>query len=300
MSSPISEDQYLQDLKAFFADPDNQSLMLEMFSDLPDVISQWLGRAALFYGVPFEQLIIDERMLPRESIRFFFVDHNWLDAMIDGVFSIGVHSSRNLQNVQTLVSAIREVTDTQMMLVRNQLRKVAPPETIVLGGPITGMLLRSAVVSGWPGLAVKAYETVSGSPPAGSNPLQMLRMDRVAPDVLLCLFAGIPARVEVDEPSEGLHFGVEDDNLITLRWLDNPGQTGAAIYQNGEPQTVTATFRLDANGQPTNVLNVTQTQTLIQNALANLGALGPSQQVGGAGLGIQMVQAPEQQAFENT
>jgi len=291
----------LQDLRAFFADPNNQSLMLEMFSDLPDVIQQWLGRAALFYGVPFDQLIIDERMLPPESIRFFFVDHNWLDAMIDGVFSIGVHSSRHSKNVQLLVSAIREVTDTQVTLVRNQLRRVPAPDTIELGGPVTGLLLRSAVVSGWPGLAVKAYETVSGSPPVGSNQLPLLRMDRLAPDVLFCLFAGVPGRVEVDEPSEGLHFGVEDDNLITLRWLDNnQGQTGAPIYQKGEPQTVTAAFRLDSNGQPTSVLNVTQTQTLIQKALAGFGALGPGEQVGGASFGIQMVQAPEQQTFENT
>jgi len=300
MSSPISEDQYLQDLKAFFADPDSPALMLEMFSDLPDVIREWLGRAALFYGMPFDQLVVDERMLPKESIRFFFVDQNWLDAMIDGVFSIGVHSSRNSHNVELLISAIRDVTDTQMMLVRNQLRKVAPPETIEVGGPKTGMLLRSAAVSGWPGLAVKAFATVSGSPPAGSNPLQLLRMDRVAPDVLFCLFAGVPARVEVDEPSEGLHFGVEDNNLITLRWLDNNIEpVGTPIYQNGKPVTITPSFRRDAQGQNTNVLNVGETQTRIQNALESLGALAPSEQVGGAGFGIQMVQAPEQQAFEN-
>lgn len=299
MSSPISEDQYLQDLKAFFADPDSRALMLEMFSDLPDVIQKWLGRIALLYGVPFQQLLIDERMLPQESIRFFFVDHNWLDAMIDGVFSIGVHSSRNSALVQVLVKAIREVTDTQMMLERSRLRKVEPPETIKLGGTKTGLLMRSAVVSGWPGLEVKAYETVGGVPPVGSNPLKLLRMDRLAPDVLFCLFDGVPARVEFDEPSEGLHFGVEDDNTITLRWINNDhGQAGAPLYASGQLQTAQAVFR-QAGGQPTGVLDIFNTRAALQSGLERVGAIAPSEQIGAAAFAIQMVQAPEQQAFEN-
>ena len=299
MSSPISEAEYLQELKAFFADPDSQALMLEMFSDLPDVIQQWLGRVALFYGMPFQQLVIDERMLPQESIRFFFVDHNWLDAMMDGVFSIGVHSSRNAALIQVLVKAIREVADTQMMLMRNKLRKVAPPETIEIGGTKTGLLMRSAVVSGWPGLEVKAYETISGEPPVGSNPLNLLRMDRLAPNVLFCLFDGVPARVEFDEPSEGLHFGVEDNNTITLRWINNDlGQVGAPIYASGQLQTAQAVFR-QSQGQPTSVLDVFQTQAALQSGLESVGALAPSEQIGAAAFAIQMVQAPEQQAFEN-
>lgn len=300
MSPPISEDQYLQDLKAFFADPDSEALMLEMFSDLPDVMQQWLGQIALLYGVPFHQLVIDERMLPRESIRFFFIDHNWLDAMIDGVFSIGVHSSRNSSLVQLLVKAIREVTDTQMMLVRSRLRKVAPSQTIEVGGTKTGLLMRSAVVSGWPGLEVKAYETISGVPPAGSNPLKLLRLDRLAPDVLLCLFDGVPARVEFNEPSEGLHFGVEDDNIVALRWINNDsGQTGAPLYVKGQLQTATAVFRKDAQKNDTRVLDVRQTQAALQSGLKQAGALAPAEQIGAAAFAIQMVQSPEQQAFEN-
>lgn len=300
MSSPISEDQYLQDLKAFFADPDNRALMLEMFSDLPDVIQQWLGRTALLYGVPFQQLVLDERMLPKESIRFFFVDHNWLDAMIDGVFSVGVHSSRNQAHVELLTQAIRDATDTQTMLVRSGLRNVEPPETVEVGGARTGLLLRSALVSGWPGLEVKAYETLTQSPPAGSNPLALLRMDRLAPDVLLCLFAGVPARVEINEPSEGLHFGVEDNNTVTLRWVNNDsGQAGAPVFVSGQPQTVQAVFRKDTDGNDMTVLDVAGTQALLQSGLEAVGALAAGEQIGAADFAIQMVQAPEQQAFKN-
>jgi hypothetical protein len=49
-------------------------------------------------------------------------------------------------------------------------------------------------------------------------------MERLAPDVLLCLFAGRPDRVELRAPRQGLHFGLED-GTIDLRAVD--GKIGA-------------------------------------------------------------------------
>ena len=66
--------------------------------------------------------------------------------------------------------------------------------------PLAGMLIRSAVVSGWPGLEVQAED-------AAGKPIGLLRLDHVGPQTLICLFAGIPAKVSVTEPQEGLHFG---------------------------------------------------------------------------------------------
>ena len=295
MSSPISQDQYLADLKAFFADPYNQALIVEMFSDLPDVMQQWLGSTCLLYGMPFNNLVIDDRMLPPESIRFFYLDHNWLDAMVDGVFSVGVHSSRNTAFIQLLTQAIRETAEAEIPLVRSRLQGVPPPQQVTLGGTMTGLLMRSAAVSGWPGLVVKAYGKSSEK-----DPLPLLRMDRLAPDVLICIFAGVPVNVEIAEPPEGLHFGVEDNDLVTLRGL------GYGVYTAGVPlsplATVTAVYRKDNNGQNTRVLDINGTQEALKNALFTHGALPPSspaQSLGAADFAIQMVQAPEQQAFKN-
>jgi len=49
----------------------------------------WLTRLHLLRGVPFGYLVPDIAMLPSESIRFFQVDAGWIDALIDGAFSIG-------------------------------------------------------------------------------------------------------------------------------------------------------------------------------------------------------------------
>ena len=56
---------------------------------LPDDVVTWFGSLAGLHGVPFSYLVPDERMLPPESIRFFHLDPNWIDALIDGAFSIG-------------------------------------------------------------------------------------------------------------------------------------------------------------------------------------------------------------------
>ena len=68
-----------------------------------------------------------------------------------------------------------------------------------VAGTITGFLLRSRAVTGWPGLHVRAYD---GEPATGDNAiipecdprrLKVLRMERLAPAVLLVLFDGVPA-----------------------------------------------------------------------------------------------------------
>ncbi len=46
----------------------------------PDVV-RFLARLRLLEGVPFNYLVPDATMLPLESIRFFYVDRNWLDAL---------------------------------------------------------------------------------------------------------------------------------------------------------------------------------------------------------------------------
>jgi hypothetical protein len=76
-----------------------------------------------------------------------------------------------------------------------------------------GLLLRSALVSGWPGLSVSAT--------AGGQAVAILRLDFLAPDVLFCLFAGLPDTVVLEEPHEGLQFGVDSAGYAEWRTLQN-------------------------------------------------------------------------------
>lgn len=57
-------------------------------------IINWLTKLRLLEGVPFPYIVPSEGMLPNESIRFFHLDRNWLDALVDGALSTGVLDSR--------------------------------------------------------------------------------------------------------------------------------------------------------------------------------------------------------------
>ena len=50
----------------------------------------WLARLVLLYPVPFHYLVPHQSLLPSESIRFFHLDDNWVDALLDGALSIAI------------------------------------------------------------------------------------------------------------------------------------------------------------------------------------------------------------------
>ncbi|MBV9957862.1 MAG: hypothetical protein JO360_05540, partial [Acidobacteria bacterium] len=214
-SSPAAATNPIETLRSLYDNPAVQQLLLdpkgagqlsdaavsgkgvEAVGDAPsngtdpllDYITAWLGQLRLFYGVPFVNLVPDARMLPQESLRFFFIDPNYLDALVAGALSIGMQSSRDqlLQAVTYpgLLAAAQQAT----LQVRSKLSGRAPQAASVQVSEISqqagmaGLLLRSSVVSGWPGLEVRVY-----SDEDGTTPLPLARMDRLAPDLLLCLF----------------------------------------------------------------------------------------------------------------
>jgi hypothetical protein len=147
----------------------------------PDVVD-WFGGLRLLRGIPFHYLVPDERMLPPESIRFCQLDQVWVDCLVDGAFSLG-----------RLTGRLKPADRRQQSLL---VGAVPAHDTV------SGFLLRSSVVSGWPGLIVDGY--------AGGRSLTALRQDRLSPDVLLCLFAGELARVEIHQQPQTLHFGTAE------------------------------------------------------------------------------------------
>jgi len=128
--------------------------------ELPESVSAWFTNLSMLEGVPFNYLVPDERMLPAESIRFFSVDGLWIDCQLDGAYSIG------------------RVTTSDYELDKSQTDNPASSQYEKL----TGFLLRSDVVAGWPGLLVDGYDD--------SGLLMLLRTERLSDDVLLCLFEG--------------------------------------------------------------------------------------------------------------
>jgi hypothetical protein len=151
---------------------------------LPQTVTQWFTDLACLRGVPFAYLVPDERMLPLESIRFFWVDWRWMACLLDGAFSVGrVMTIDHARDQQHVISTAQGLVQTRHDIV-------------------TGVLLRSDVVSGWPGLLVDGYADENDT-----TPLTLLRMERLSKHVLLCLFADKVTAVDMHQRPETLHFG---------------------------------------------------------------------------------------------
>ena len=182
---------------------------------VPGELRRFLARLRLLHGVPFSYLVPDSKLLPIESIRFFYIDRAWTDALVQGALSVGTISTADRAQLAAVYPHIRAEVDVAERTIRQ------PRGEKLLqgaGGTITGFLLRSRAVSGWPNLHVRAYsrdvlEDDVLSTEAESHPSRMkvLRMERLAPAVLLVLFDGVPAVVHVEEPRQGIQFGARID-----------------------------------------------------------------------------------------
>ena len=169
-------------------------------TELPDSIYNWFEDLSLLKGVPFNYLVPDELMLPVESIRFFYLDSLWIECLLDGAFSIG-----------------RVTTSDHKHDQENKTNLAVNNYPIV-----TGFLLRSDVVSGWPGLLVDGYnEVVNNDQPVDEDKkIELLRMERLSANVLICLFKGEIKTLDIHQKPETLHFGLDlDDEKKTYKQL---------------------------------------------------------------------------------
>lgn len=239
-----SAQRSFEEVLSHIANPANFSSELPT---LPDNAKEWLGRLALLYGVPFNYLVPDERMLPPESLRFFQLDLYWLDCLLDGAFSIGRSTSSNLASDRQFLSQILQLAREESRQIRSKWLKnlgANPGNTSPGNGTISGFLLHSAVVSAYPGMEVEVYG--QNNPESNANPLAVLRFERIAPNILLCLFDGELHQVRLHKPPEGLHFGVDHSGSSFTKILKD--------ISTGEPLALTATLTFrQGNKQVVNI-----------------------------------------------
>ncbi|NUR57586.1 MAG: hypothetical protein HOV87_02585, partial [Catenulispora sp.] len=287
-------------LTAFLADPEVRALILASVRDDLDPIATWLAGLLLLEHVPFAHLVPDERMLPSESLRLGYLDPAWQSALLDGALSLGIESSLRALYASLTGDLIRGAARQAAAVRRSELLGVAPPPAVFPARPdpavVTGLLVRSALVTGWPDLAVRAWDN-------HSVPIPTLRMARLSPSVLLCLFGGIPASLTLGEPPHGLRFGVQDDGCVPLR---QPRTGAAGTPALGTVLTAAATVPvLDPAGQRklalrdagTGVLNLDPRDagSLVGRLAAALNAAVPdsSRVLGPADVALQMIKSPE-------
>jgi hypothetical protein len=251
---------------------------------LPDGVSQWLAALRLLEGVPFQHLVVDDRLLPPESIRFFYLDRNWTDALVAGALSVGAITTSDRAQLQELYQSVRDELDAAERQVRVPGNEVEVEGTADV---VTGLLLRSRAVSGWPGMHIRAYrvEVPDDGADDDANRLRVMRLERLAPAVLLVLFDGVPAVVHIEEPRSGLQFGFE---------ITEPAPAGATAYDlpvrtpgtgTETGATVPVPFRRNAPG-------VVDLADLQQRIIAAVGGTGS-----GAEFALEALRFPYRQVF---
>jgi len=255
---------------------------------VPEELRTWLAGLRLLQDLPFEYLVPDADLLPPESIRFFHLDRNWTDAVEQGALSVGTVSSADRKQLEAMHPAIREETDAE----ERQLRAPGGEPGFGPAGEITGFLLRSRVVSSYPGIHVRAYDSEVGNeeilPEDDPRRLRLLRLERLAPAVLLALFDGVPAIVHVEEPQAGLQFGVRlekgagDEPTLSASVPPREPATAAELDKHAPVY-----FREGAPG----VLDLERTATELERAIGSTDGLN------GAELALQMIRYPFRQVF---
>src|SRR6185437_942432 len=202
-------------------------------SEMPPYMEQLLAHLRLLVGVPFDYLVPDERLLPDESIRFFYLDRSWTDRLVDGAIAVGKIGTREQAHHHGHAPAVNQQLDLTERIVRMIQRglsgftdaKADPNADTSPAQTVTGFLLRSSAVSGWPHMDVRAYKTAIPEKflPSDKYPrsqqLTTLRLELLSPGVMIALFQGIPQLVILEEPHAVVMFGVHVDGSIPKLYL---------------------------------------------------------------------------------
>jgi hypothetical protein len=274
----------------------SQLQALVQSSDDAQLVANWLGQALLLRPLPFVHLVPDARMLPSESLRFFYLDPNYQSALMDGALSVGLGSSRDSAVQAALTQSLQQMAQAAALAWRAASLGQTPPAAA--SGPSAGLLLRSALASGWPGLSITA--TSKGAPVA------LLRLEHVGAGVMIALFNGLPDTVLLTEPQEGLEFGVNDLGEISTRSLRNlptivNGPT-LPVFKPYQPNAASVAIR----GGGLRVLNlasdpaspsVVPSQPIDLIGLLSKALNRPPDKWGAADCAVQMVKGPQQLVF---
>lgn len=281
----------------------NHDKIKELHSDSvsipPDVIT-WLARLKLLHGVPFNYLVPDEQMLPPESIRFFQLDPNWLDALLEGAFSLGSTTAGDHAHDKAYIDQAHQDAHQELKQIRHKALHQQADEGVRIeqASTISGFILRSTVVADWPGLEVDAYPPEADT----NNPqqkLKIVRMERLSPHILLCLFDGLIHDVFIHEPTEGLHFGIDkDEHLQHYKQLwdikpdvQNPNIKTRDIAEDDQNKKIQP---LPMRTKNKNVLNISQ---MVEDMKTQLNT--DSADFTAAEFALQMVEGVESVHFNN-
>lgn len=206
------------DGKEYSDGPDGQRFYNELNACVSTewkMILGWIMDRMHLFGVPPPYLLADPSFLPQESIRFFHIDANWLDALIDGALSLGSHMDKKDSYIRRRIKGA----------INTYLQTTDPATGFRPQIPTYGMLLRSVLVSRFPDLKIEA-PIPENAPEAGRAAI--LRQEMIGDGLLLCLFDRVPGK---------------DDEMPVLAITQPPHQQTFALCNTLTPDSLKTKYR---------------------------------------------------------
>ncbi|MCB0661358.1 MAG: hypothetical protein KDC24_01355 [Saprospiraceae bacterium] len=188
----FSGDALLKNENPFKRDTQKEKDPEYQITELPNLCKDYFKSLEKLHDVPFHYLVPNMEMLPNESIKFFFLDRNWVNALLAGAmnigdFAVGADLKEEAGNI-----------DFERFLDWKNNKK----------SPVHGFILRSRILTGWPGLEMYPQT-------AGGKLMDHVRMEKLADDIAIVMVEGKIGKLVFREPGEGVHFGFDlaDENI---------------------------------------------------------------------------------------
>ena len=213
---------------------------------MPEALAEWLTDLRLLRHIPLAYLVPDPALLPAESIRFFNVDYNWIDRVVDGVFAAANTGTVDATFTYTMLGMIRAEIDKRISTMASE---NGDTSNWAHGTkPMTGMLMRSEIVRRWPDMILEAFHDTNENE---AKRAAILRAEPISRDIYIALFAGQPQRLHIKEPFFGVRFGVEKGQAPNQKkyFVDKKGEQGQEL--NGQHEVL-----FDAKTRKLNITNL--------------------------------------------
>lgn len=164
-----------------------RTLLRERVSRAAESTADFFDALRLLRGIPFNYLVPDSRLIPHESIRFFYIDKYWISALLDGALHTGISTDQDREVVEFLRECVMDKLEAKYG-----------------AQPAAGCLIRSRLVTDYPGLVVQGRTLNNALVP-------LTRQEVIAPGLMLVLHEEIPATVALRVPPQSLTVGFTSD-----------------------------------------------------------------------------------------
>lgn len=189
---------------------------------LPRELDSLTENLQLLYDVPLNYLVPEPAYLPPESIRFFYLDTNYIKAMLNGATAIGRSTNTECLVDRVILPKLEAHSNAGSVHVRKSRVHINHHQMLLKASPghsrfRTGFLLRSSLVRRRKGIVVCAFRD--------KEQLAALRLETLTPDIMIGIFDGELTKLTIAEPSCGLRFGCRRDfnnPVISLKEIGVP------------------------------------------------------------------------------